>query len=129
MIMMCWINIDFIKRGERSRAPELHDINARDTAHRGNILCVWRLPGRDNAFVSQNRRAINLFVARIRESENGNPDAFCDMSRPCHKNRQNLIIDLTISVFCVWETSQIDPVQIDAIFRKNILNIRCCVNL
>ena len=33
----------------------------------GEILCVGLLPGRDNAFVSQNRRAINLFVAKIRE--------------------------------------------------------------
>ena len=93
----------------------------------GEIFCVYGdcLGVTTPLFHKTDGRLICL----LRGSENGNPDAFCDMSRPCHKNRQNLIIDLTISVFCVWETSQIDPVQIDAIFRKNILNIRCCVNL
>ena len=55
-----------------------------------------------------------IFVC-CEDQRNGNPDAFCDMSRPCHKNRQNLIIDLTISVLCGNKPKLI---RIDAIFEN-----------
>ena len=125
MMMMWWTNIDFIQRGEKPGTGTM--TSTRGTQHRDGGMWARRLHRRDKVFVSLNRRAINICLLRGSEKW-WSCDTFCDMSRSRHKNRQNLVIDLTISVLSVG-TSQNWSADLDRCnFWKNILNIRCCVN-